>query len=214
MAIPAASDPVPVLSKSTKIVATLGPASTSEDVMRRLMQAGVNVFRLNFSHGTQDEKRATIAQIRRLSAEMALWVAIMADLQGPKFRLGETGDHKPITVKKGDHINLKSGEQQKTSTQQTLVTGTKHAHSLLPVLQPQHRVLINDGAIVLQVEKRVSETEVACVVLVGGPVGEHKGINVNPNPTLSHPHYNVRDNTCHCSSLLLPCCNYPAYSCW
>ena len=87
MSTPAASDPVSVLSKSTKIVATLGPASTAEDVMRRLMLAGVNVFRLNFSHGTQDDKRATIAQIRRLSAEMSLYVAIMADLQGPKFRL-------------------------------------------------------------------------------------------------------------------------------
>ena len=178
MSTPAASEPVSILSKSTKIVATLGPASTSEDVMRRLMQAGVNVFRLNFSHGTQDDKRATIVQIRRLSGELSLYVAIMADLQGPKFRLGETSDHKPIMVKKGDHINLKSGEQQKQSNQQTLVTGTKHAHSLLPHLQPQHRVLINDGAIVLLVDKRISETEVACTVIVGGPVGEHKGINV------------------------------------
>ena len=178
MSSPAAQEPPSILSKSTKIVATLGPASSSEDVMRRLMQAGVNVFRLNFSHGTQTDKQATIQQIRRLSGELSLYVAIMADLQGPKFRLGETSDHKPIQVKKGDHINLKSGEQQKQSTQQTLVTGTKHAHSLLPHLQPQHRVLINDGAIVLQVDKRISDTEVACTVLVGGPLGEHKGINV------------------------------------
>ena len=174
----AADEPVSILSKSTKIVATLGPASSSEDVMRRLMQAGVNVFRLNFSHGSQDEKRTLIQQIRRLSTELSLYVAIMADLQGPKFRLGETSDHKPIQVKKGDKINLKSGEQQKQSTQQTLVTGTKHAHSLLPHLQPHHRILINDGAIVLQVDSRTSPTEVACTVIVGGPVGEHKGINV------------------------------------
>ena len=130
-----------VLAKSTKIVATLGPASTSESVMSQLMQAGVNVFRLNFSHGTSQEKGATIQQIRRLSQSLSLHVAILADLQGPKFRLGSTADHQPIEVKKGDTIHLKSGEKEKFSTKACLITGTKHAHSLLPALQVSHRVV-------------------------------------------------------------------------
>ena len=182
-----------MLSKSTKIVATLGPASTGESVMSALMQAGVNVFRLNFSHGTSQEKGATIEQIRRLSRSLSMHVAILADLQGPKFRLGNTADHKPIDVKKGDRIHLKSGEHEKFSTKEALITGTAHAHSLLPALQVSHRVLINDGAVVLKVDSRVSDTEVACTVIVGGPVGEHKGINVPDlkygpiNPTTRHP---------------------------
>ena len=133
------------LAKSTKIVATLGPASTGEEVMSRLMLEGVNVFRLNFSHGTSQEKAATIAQIRRLSQRLSLHVAILADLQGPKFRLGSTEDHQPIDVKKGDRIRLKSGEKEKWSTKEMLITGTKHAHSLLPALQVSHRVVRRGG---------------------------------------------------------------------
>ena len=109
--------------------------------MSSLMQAGVNVFRLNFSHGTQQEKAATIAQIRRLSTQLSLHVAILADLQGPKFRLGSTEDHAPVQLSKGDRIHLKSGEKERFSTRQTLITGTKHAHSLLPALQLSHRVV-------------------------------------------------------------------------
>ena len=130
-----------MLSKSTKIVATLGPASSGESVMAELMQAGVNVFRLNFSHGTQQEKADTIQQIRRLSRSSSLHVAILADLQGPKFRLGSTEDHKAIQLSRGDRIHLKSGEHDRFSTRQTLITGTKHAHSLLPALQLSHRVV-------------------------------------------------------------------------
>ncbi|CAF1505598.1 unnamed protein product [Didymodactylos carnosus] len=167
-----------LLLKSTKIVSTLGPSSDNETVMKQLIEHGVDVFRLNFSHGTQTEKARTIELIRSISSSLHRHVAIIADLQGPKHRLGELENHESITLKNEQTIKFVSGEIQPIGNSSAISTGTPHAHILIKHLCVGHRVLINDGAIVLKVEQRLSEKELLCRVIVGGTVGERKGVNV------------------------------------
>ncbi|CAF0871362.1 unnamed protein product [Didymodactylos carnosus] len=168
----------PLLLKSTKIVSTLGPSSDNETIIKQLIEHGVDVFRLNFSHGTQTEKAETIKLIRSVSSSLHRHVAIMADLQGPKHRLGELENHQSITLKNEQTIKFVSGELQPIGNSAAISTGTSHAHLLIKYLSVGHRVLINDGAVVLKVEQRLSEKELLCRVIVGGIVGERKGVNV------------------------------------
>jgi len=93
------------LDRRTKIVATLGPASNDETVLRKLVEAGVNVFRLNFSHGSHEDQRARFNLIRSMETEFDRPIGILMDLQGPKLRIGTFAEGK-ITLKKGDTFNL------------------------------------------------------------------------------------------------------------
>mmetsp|Transcript_38434 Transcript_38434/g.74533 ORF Transcript_38434/g.74533 Transcript_38434/m.74533 type:complete len:572 (+) Transcript_38434:92-1807(+) len=172
----------PILKRQTKIVATLGPASNSFEMLCKLAKTGVNVFRLNFSHAKPDYSNMipVIEDIKKMQAELKgtmFCPSILADLQGPKFRTGELEDHKPVELKKGEIIKLVTGEKQKVGNAKVLTTGTPDAHVCVRTLQAGQRVMLNDGAVVLKVTKRLSKEELECEVIVGGLVGERKGIN-------------------------------------
>ena len=166
------------MSDRTLIVATLGPASDSDEVVRGLIQEGVNIFRCNFSHGTQKDQGVHLARVRRIASELNRTVLVLADLQGPKFRLGLFEGKNVVTLNQGDSINLKNGSDGSKSNHQVLTTGTKHTHVIIRHLNIGERVFIDDGQIVLEVTDRVSLREVTCRVLVGGEVSPNKGINI------------------------------------
>jgi pyruvate kinase len=137
----------------TKIVCTLGPSTDDDDVMRAVMRAGMDVARLNFSHGTHADHARRIQQVRRLTAELGAHVAIMGDLQGPKFRIGDlTGDG--LTLHKADVITLFSGRDYDSAHPQRV----PFPHpEVLAVLQPGNRLLIDDGVITLVVLERSAD---------------------------------------------------------
>ncbi|GAB5369146.1 hypothetical protein AAMO2058_001380500 [Amorphochlora amoebiformis] len=171
-----------IIERHTKIIATLGPASSSIEMLRKLAKAGVNVFRVNFSHAKPDYSNIIplIENLQKLKTEnegTSYVPAVLADLQGPKFRTGELKDHKPVTLIKGQSIKLVTSKVQSIGDQNTLTTGTSDADVCVRSLEEGHRIMINDGAIVLKVTKRLSEEELECEVLVGGIVSERKGIN-------------------------------------
>ena len=155
----------------TKIVCTIGPASSSEEVLKELIIEGMNVARLNFSHGDIEEQREVIRRIRKISAELNRVVAIMADLPGPKIRVG-TFEKEPVFLKKGEKVILTSRD----------VIGNE---SLIPVnydrlshsVQAGKPVYLNDGFIQLQCTGTEGE-DVFCDVVVGGPLSSNKGLNL------------------------------------
>lgn len=160
------------LDRRTKIVATLGPASQNPVVMRRLVDAGVNVFRLNFSHGTRDAQRALYDTVRSIEADIGRPIGILMDLQGPKLRIG-TFAEGPINLQSGDAFTLYLNPQ----------TGNQHGVTLphpeiFEVLRPGHELLLDDGKLRLKVtntdEHGVAQTQ----VLVGGTLSDRKGVNV------------------------------------
>ena len=161
----------------TKIVATLGPASDSEVMLRRLIQAGVNVFRLNFSHGTPEEHALEIKRIRKLSKELGKNIAIMQDLRGPKIRLG-TLNKDGLTLKTGSIVKMFAGEKS-------------NSDDMLPVTYPRlaqevkkgDQILLGDGEIELRV-LAIDAGKLVCKVVVGGETSSKKGVNL-PSERLS-----------------------------
>jgi pyruvate kinase len=161
-----------VARRRAKIVATLGPASNTEPVLRDLVRAGVDVVRLNFSHGSHEEKLALIQMIRKVSREEGKPLCILGDLQGPKIRTGALQDHKPVRLHAGQHLVITPREVPGTAE----LIGTTFK-TLAENVEPGSRVLLSDGLI----ELRVTDTEgddVICEVVNGGLLGEHKGINL------------------------------------
>ncbi|HEY6031900.1 MAG TPA: pyruvate kinase [Gaiellaceae bacterium] len=156
-------------SRRTKIVATLGPVSSSHDAVAELARAGVNAFRLNFSHGSHDEHAERIRLVRAVQDELGKPLAVMADLQGPKLRIGELPT--PRTLVQGDEIVV-VGEQQAKDSELPIAPEV-----IGEVLRPGHDVLIDDGLVRLKVEE-VEEGRARCAVLVGGVVSSHKGVNL------------------------------------
>ena len=158
--------------RKTKIVATLGPASASDTVIRELIEAGVDVFRLNFSHGTHDSHAALIGRVRDVAKETGRMVAILQDLSGPKIRTGKLRGGAPVPLKTGDTFTIAvgdfEGDSQRVST--TYADLPKGVH-------PGDALLLDDGRLQLHV-KDVTGSEITSVVIDGGPLGEHKGINV------------------------------------
>lgn len=144
----------------TKIVCTIGPASRRPEVLEQLMAAGMNVARLNFSHGEFSEHARLISAIRAAAARLGKDVAIMADLPGPKMRVGELAD-EPVELQSGDDITLTTEE----------IVGSRARLSVsfaqLPaVVRPGNVLFLNDGIVQLEV-RRVAGREVSCRVLVG-----------------------------------------------
>ena len=156
--------------RATKIVATLGPASTSPETLRRLILAGVNVVRVNFSHGSTEEHARTVALVREISADIKRDIGVLADLQGPKIRIGTFEDGK-VTLAEGDKfafdIDCEVGTQHQVGLDyKELVNDVKVGDTLL----------LNDGRMTMLVEK-VTDTRIECVVQVGGLLSNRKGIN-------------------------------------
>ena len=159
--------------RSAKIVCTLGPASDSAEMIVRLMRAGMDVARLNFSHGTHEDHARTIKRVREASARLSRPIGILADLQGPKIRTGPLKDKQPVPLKEG---------QRFTITIQPIV-GTSEGVSTTYKRMPREvskgdRILLADGSIELHVLSTTSNS-VQCKVVNGGLLGEHKGINLH-----------------------------------
>jgi pyruvate kinase len=157
------------MPRRTKIVATIGPASASPEQVMELARAGMDGARLNLSHGTHDEHRDRARAVRATEAEIGRPLALIADLQGPKLRIGELNG--PVTLSRGEDIVVAGGE---TSTDGELPVSPA---VIGEVLQPGHEVLIDDGLVRLRVET-IEQGRARCAVLAGGVVSSHKGVNL------------------------------------
>ena len=150
-------------------MATLGPASSSPEQLAALVEAGMDGARLNFSHGTHEEHARRAALVREVQAEVGRPLALIADLQGPKLRLGDMDD--PVTLEDGDEV-IVSGEDFSANGDLTVSPSV-----IGDVLQPGHDVLIDDGLVRLRVQA-VEAGRARCAVVVGGVVSSHKGVNL------------------------------------
>ncbi|AFV89118.1 Pyruvate kinase [Acidipropionibacterium acidipropionici ATCC 4875] len=177
--------------RRAKIVNTLGPAVESHDGIKELIEAGMNVARLNMSHGDYPEHQKRLDLVRSVSAELGINVAALADLQGPKIRTGvfakaEGESNGKIVLKKGDKFTITTddiiGNQERVSTTFKGLPGDCHAGDT---------ILIDDGNIQLEVES-VTDTDVNCICTVPGPVSDHKGINL-PGVPVSLPAMTEKD---------------------
>ncbi len=161
-----------VSQRRAKIVATLGPASNTVPVFRELVRAGVDVVRLNFSHGTHEEKLALIQMIRKVSREEHKPLCILGDLQGPKIRTSKLKDHQPVMLKAGARLTITPRDVPGTAS----LVGTTF-ETLAENVEQGSRILLSDGLIELRVHE-VAGDDVVCEIVNGGLLGENKGINL------------------------------------
>jgi len=174
--------------KLTKIVCTIGPSSESKEVLKKLVKAGMNVARLNFSHGSYANHAKLIKNIRAVAKETGEPIAILQDLQGPRIRIGEIRD-AGVEIKKGQTIILLPQSEYKENN--TPVMLPNHYPPLAKDVRVGQHILIADGTMDLKVTK-IKESWMYCTVVVGGIVKSHKGINV-PGSTLSAPSMTKKD---------------------
>lgn len=172
--------------KRTKIVATIGPSSSSKEVLRKMFDEGVNVCRLNFSHGAHEDHEKVIRTIRDLNTETGLSVAILADLQGPKIRTGKIADNG---------VELVAGEEARIVTEDIL--GTAECFSInypdLPKdVKPGEKLLLDDGKLTLEVVSSNGKDEIVTKVVLGGILSSRKGVNF-PNTSISMPCLTPKD---------------------
>lgn len=173
--------------RSAKIVCTLGPASNSSEMIVRLLEAGMDVVRLNFSHGTHEEHAQTIAKVRKASGDLARPVAILADLQGPKIRTGTLVGRQSIRLQSDQKFTITTRHIEGTTF------GVSTTYKSLPRdVRPGDRILLGDGLIELRVVSTTSNS-VECTVVNGGELGEHKGINL-PGVKLRTPAMTPKDH--------------------
>jgi pyruvate kinase len=169
--------------RRTKIVATLGPASDSPEKLRALARAGMNAARLNLSHGTHDEHAERVERVRAAEAEVGHPIALIADLQGPKLRVGDL--EEPVVLRQGEDITV-CAEDAATDGELPVAPAV-----IGDVLKPGHDVLIDDGLVRLRVGE-VDEGRAHCEVIVGGVVTSHKGVNL-PGVPLPIPSLTRKD---------------------
>ncbi len=172
--------------RRTKIVCTLGPAVDTPEMVRDLILAGMNVARLNFSHGNHEEHRARIERLRKVSRSEGHPVAVMLDTKGPEIRTGKMRDSAEVELNAGDHITITTED----------VLGTRErvgvTYSRLPdEIGPGGHIYIADGLIDLEVE-RIAGTDVHCVVRSGGTLGDRKNVNI-PGIRVSLPSMTEQD---------------------
>ena len=159
-------------SRRAKIVATLGPACSDIETFRKLVRAGLDVARLNFSHGSHEQKSDLIRMVRQVASEEHKPICILADLQGPKIRTGKLVDGKPVQLVAGGRLTITPREIEGTAE----MVGTTFK-TLAENLEPGSRILLSDGLIELRVE-RLDGADVICEIVNGGVLGEKKGINL------------------------------------
>jgi len=168
-----------------KIICTIGPASEDENVLRKLIQSGMDIARLNFSHGSHQDHLQKIEHIRKVSKKLGKPVAILQDLQGPKIRIGKFKE-PPIQLKPGDLFTITTrkvlGDQHQVST-----TYKNLPHDV----QPGDTILVNDGLIKLRVKSK-TESDVLCEVVNGGSLYDRRGINL-PGVKISEPSLTEKD---------------------
>ncbi len=172
--------------KKTKIVATLGPATSKREVLKELVGAGVDVFRINFSHASYDDVIERIQMIRELNEELGIHTSILADLQGPKLRVGVMGGE--VVVAPGDEILFVTGEPFEGSAERVYMNYQNFPKDV----KPGERVLLDDGKLIFEVLESNGENEVKTKVIQGGPLKSKKGVNL-PNTNISLPALTEKD---------------------
>ena len=172
--------------KKTKIVATLGPASSSEDVIEKMILEGVNVFRVNFSHADYSDVSDRIEMIRKVDKKLKTNTSILADLQGPKLRVGK--------MEEGAFVN--PGDEVTFLTDASFVGNAKKAYmnykSFPKDVSPGERILLDDGKLIFEVLATNKNNQVDATVIQGGPFKSNKGVNL-PNTKISLPALTEKD---------------------
>ncbi|WP_339625784.1 pyruvate kinase [uncultured Maribacter sp.] len=172
--------------KKTKIVATLGPATSKKEVLRSMINAGVDVFRINFSHADYDDVTERVKMIRELNEEMGTNTSILADLQGPKLRVGVmAGD---VVVSPGDEITFVTGKPFEGTAERVYMNYQEFPRDV----KAGERILLDDGKLMFEVVKTNGEDEVLAKVIQGGPLKSKKGVNL-PNTNISLPALTKKD---------------------
>lgn len=173
--------------RKTKIICTIGPASESEEKLKELMLAGMNVARFNFSHGTHEEQKKKFASVLKASGELGLNISTLLDTKGPEIRLRDF---------EGGRVELQAGQTFTLTTEEMMGTAERAAityKNLKNDISVGTTILIDDGLIEMQVEK-IEGTEIVCRVINGGFVSNHKGVNV-PGAVLSMPYISEVDKS-------------------
>jgi pyruvate kinase len=172
--------------KKTKIVATLGPACSSREVIKDMIEAGVNVFRINFSHADYEDVKERIDIIRSLNDEYNYTTAILADLQGPKLRVGVMKED--VVVNPGDIITFQTAEDVPGTATRVYMNYKEFPRDV----NPGEKILLDDGKLMFEAIETNRTTEVICKVIQGGPLKSKKGVNL-PNTKVSLPALTTKD---------------------
>lgn len=173
-------------NKKTKIVATLGPATSKRAVLKKMMEAGVDVFRINFSHADYEDVKARIQMIRELNDEMQVYTSILADLQGPKLRVGVMAGE--VVVAPGDEITFMTGEPFEGTVEKVYMNYKNFPQDV----KAGERILLDDGKLMFEVVSTNGKDEVKAKVIQGGPLKSKKGVNL-PNTNISLPALTEKD---------------------
>ncbi|WP_296143958.1 pyruvate kinase [uncultured Flavobacterium sp.] len=173
-------------NKKTKIVATLGPACSTKPVLKDMIEAGVNVFRINFSHADYTDVKARIDMIRELNEEFGYNTAILADLQGPKLRVGVMKED--VVVSPGDIITFQTADDVPGTAERVYMN-----YKQFPAdVKPGEKILLDDGKLMFEALETNGVSEVVCKVIQGGPLKSKKGVNL-PNTKVSLPALTEKD---------------------
>ncbi len=172
--------------KKTKIVATLGPACSTKEIIKQMIESGVNVFRINFSHADYFDIEDKVKIIRELNDEFHYNTSILADLQGPKLRVGVMKDE--VVLKKGDIITFSTKEEILGTAEKVYMTYKSFPQDV----NPGESILLDDGKLIFTVLDTDGIHEVRAVVVQGGPLRSKKGVNL-PNTKVSLPALTEKD---------------------
>lgn len=172
--------------KKTKIVATLGPATSKKETLREMILAGVDVFRINFSHAAYEDVAERIKMIRELNEELEVNTAILADLQGPKLRVGVMGGE--AIVSPGDEVTFVTGEPFEGTAERVYMNYKNFPKDV----KAGERILLDDGKLIFEVKSTNGKDEVVATVIQGGPLKSKKGVNL-PNTNISLPALTKKD---------------------
>jgi pyruvate kinase len=172
--------------KRTKIVATLGPATSDRKILKEMILEGVDVFRVNFSHANYDTVKKTITTIRDLGKELDTTVAILADLQGPKLRVGMMKEE--VVVEPGDKLSFCTGDEFEGTSKKVYMNYDNFPKDV----KKGERVLLDDGKLMFEVLETNGKDEVKTIVIQGGPLRSRKGVNL-PNTNISLPALTTKD---------------------
>ncbi len=172
--------------KKTKIVATLGPATSKKEVLKEMINAGVDVFRINFSHADYEDVKERVKMIRELNAELNINTSILADLQGPKLRVGVMAGE--VVVSPGDEITFVTGTPFEGNGEKVYMNYTDFPKDV----KPGERILLDDGKLMFEAISTNGKDQVKAKVIQGGPLKSKKGVNL-PNTNISLPALTEKD---------------------
>ncbi|HET8838817.1 MAG TPA: pyruvate kinase [Flavobacteriaceae bacterium] len=172
--------------KKTKIVATLGPSTLSKEILKNMLEAGVNLFRVNFSHAKHSDVKNRIDTIRELNEKHGFNAGILADLQGPKLRVGTMKEE--VIVSKGDEISFVTGKEFQGTAERVFMNYEDFPKDV----QAGERILLDDGKLIFEIISSNKKDEVVTKVIQGGPLRSRKGVNL-PNTNISLPAMTEKD---------------------